>query len=504
MRWMMLCCWLCVLSVQAADYQLLTRMASPGVEAKLPDLSHYTEAAIRQRLVTWYPRQGHAELERLIGKVESRKFFSAGRLSQWSMRQGQFPRIVMLRKGLMTLRQLSKAQPEAVVSLGHGRYLARLPLGIAADAALVIEQGETLRLSEERGAFLINAGEFYLLHGALTGWRETQNQQATFVNKAAFRPFYTAWSSSRTYMFGSTVSHLGSASSKAYGLTLSTYTEADEAFAPMTIDRHQSPRGWLIGNRFEDLFYGFYCYEANGVVVVGNEYVNNIYYGIDPHDRSHGLIIAENHVWGSRIRHGIIVSRDVSDSFIFRNVSHDNAKAGIMLDRQSNRNVVAQNVSYQNGSDGIVLYESDDNLIWANQVYHNANHGIRFRNSRNVHLADNVVVANGRFGIYGHLRDLDKTGRDLKQDPYQRRISGLLQGGLVAMNHSGAVFVDQPDYLRIQAVAINPHDASTPKSDALEGMLAQHRAEILSTLRQPGQQIELQPASSGGSQQGGH
>lgn len=465
-------------------------------EVSLPDLSGYTESAIRKELAVWGEPKATLVQERLVGKVEVRKFFSAGRLVKWSQKQDQFPRIIMIRHGLTKLDLLSKTMPDVVVDQGDGQYLAKLPIAIASDAALLVDSGQTLRLSEDKGVFVVNAGDFYLLNGKLIGWREQGNQVASFIDKKSFRPFYTAWSGSRTYMFGSTIAHLGSASSKAYGLTLSSYTDADQKYAPMKIDRHKSPSGWFVHNRFEDLFYGFYCYEAMDVAIVSNEYANNIYYGIDPHDRSHRLIIAGNHVWGSKVRHGIIVSRDVSDSYIFRNVSHDNFNAGIMLDRQSNRNVIAQNVSYQNGGDGIVLYESDDNLLWANQVYNNGHHGIRFRNSKNIRIVDNLIVSNARFGIYGHLRDLDHVGRDLKMDPYQKRASGSVQGGLLSANHSGAIYVDRPDYLRIQGLLINQRDANGKIKDGLEGTLATYRAQILATLTNPHQQWLLsQPAT---------
>mgnify|MGYP002133571413 CR=1 FL=1 len=62
-------------------------------------------------------------------------------------------------------------------------------------------------------------------------------------------------------------------------------------------------------------------------------------------------------------------------SGIFRNISFNNHLAGIMLDRLSNHNLVAYNTTYGNGSDGIAMYESNDNILYANQVYDNADHG---------------------------------------------------------------------------------------------------------------------------------
>src|SRR3989449_2404877 len=59
-------------------------------------------------------------------------------------------------------------------------------------------------------------------------------------------------------------------------------------------------------------------------------------------------------------KHGIIVSREVNDSWIFGNESYDNALSGIVIDRSSLHNVVADNRVYRNRADGITIYESPD------------------------------------------------------------------------------------------------------------------------------------------------
>src|SRR5690606_24220501 len=137
----------------------------------------------------------------------------------------------------------------------------------------------------------------------------------------------------------STVASLGYAASKSYGVSLSQYSPS----LVRAMDR-DNPTGWLIDSVFEDNWYGFYCYEADDVAIVGNIYRNNIVYGIDPHDRSHRLVMAESEAYGTVQTHGIIVSREVNESWIFRNRSHHNGLSGIVIDRSSVRNVVADNI----------------------------------------------------------------------------------------------------------------------------------------------------------------
>ncbi|MBP5133989.1 right-handed parallel beta-helix repeat-containing protein, partial [Pseudomonas protegens] len=182
--------------------------------------------------------------------------------------------------------------------------------------------------------------------------------------------------------------------------------------------KRPEPTGWIVGSTFSDMWYGFYCYETRDFVLKGNTYKDNIVYGIDPHDRSHGLIIADNTVHGTKKKHGIIISREVNDSFIFNNRSYDNHLSGLVIDRNSVNNLIAYNEIYRNHTDGITLYESADNLIYGNKVISNRRHGIRIRNSVNIRLYENIAMANGLTGVYGHIKDLSDTDRDIKLDPF--------------------------------------------------------------------------------------
>src|SRR3546814_2641288 len=84
--------------------------------------------------------------------------------------------------------------------------------------------------------------------------------------------------------------------------------------------------------------------------------------------RSRRLIIAGNKAHDTKEKHGIIVSREVDDSWIINNQAYDNALSGIVIDRNSVNNVVAHNRVYRNHADGITIYESPKTLIWQNLV----------------------------------------------------------------------------------------------------------------------------------------
>ena len=232
-------------------------------------------------------------------------------------------------------------------------FVARLPIVVSQGATLDIDkQVKELRLSQERGAFLVNDGMLFVRDSKVTGWSESKKEPAWFKTPNEFRPFLISWGGAEVYLSNSTFTSFGYNASKAYGISISQYSPGMDKQM-----KRPRPKGWVIDSTIVDSWYGFYCYEADDLVVKGNTYRDNIVYGIDPHDRSHRLIIADNTVHGTRKKHGIIVSREVNDSFIFNNRSYENKLSGIVLDRNSEGNLVAYNEVYRNHSDGITLRE---------------------------------------------------------------------------------------------------------------------------------------------------
>jgi poly(beta-D-mannuronate) C5 epimerase len=256
------------------------------------------------------------------------------------------------------------------------------------------------------------------------------------------------------------------------------------------------PTGWLLDSEFSDNWYGFYCFEADDVVIARNVYRDNILYGIDPHDRSRRLIIAENDAYGTHKKHGIIVSREVNDSWIFRNRAHGNALSGIVLDRSSVNNIVADNTTFGNHSDGITIYESSDNLLWNNHAVGNQRHGIRVRNSQRVRLYNNRCIGNGSNGVYGHIKDLNGTDRDLALDPFTQSVSLVVVGGQLTHNDSGPVAIDSPLSLEMYNVSM----LAPTKTAGLKmvGILGELQAQVLDLLVRKRVPVVIEPAAGAG------
>ncbi|WP_137817266.1 mannuronan 5-epimerase AlgG [Pseudomonas sp. 2FG] len=442
----------------------------------LPDLSPYSAEAVYAKIVA--KPAGNIVLRRMLEQNPLVEFTGGDeRLREWVKRQGEMPQVIFIEGGYVTPADLARSLPPKYFrETEPGVYLARLPIVVSQGATLHIgKETKDFRLSSERGAFLINDGKLFITDTRLTAWREADNQQDWFKKKGKFRPFLNSWGGTETYIVNTVVSSLGYTASKSYGVSISQYSPA---MHPIMQRGH--PMGWLLNSTFDDMWYGFYCYEAYDVVLRGNTYRNNLVYGIDPHDRSRRLIIAENTAYGTVQKHGIIVSREVNDSWIFNNRSYENHLSGIVVDRSSVNNLIAHNEVYRNQSDGITLYESGNNLLWGNRAFNNGRHGIRVRNSMNVGLYENLAAANGLLGIYGHVKDLKGTDRDLQLDPFDMNMSLTLVGGRLIGNESGAISVVSPQSVKLyQVEMLMPIQ---PTGIGMFGALADGKNQIIDLL----------------------
>jgi mannuronan 5-epimerase len=456
---------------------------------KLPDLRGYTTEAVLAKVPKGKP--GQASVRRMVEVKTMHEFVggSTGRLREWAARQSSNPRTIVVEGGVVTPRDLVKQLPkEQIEETAPGVFVLRLPLAVMQGATLHIDgQVKEFRLSQERGAFLSVDGMLFVTGTRLLAWREKENKPATFRTETEFRPFLISWGGSQLYVSDSYVAHLGYEASKAYGLSISQYSpHLDELL------KRPRPTGWILHSEFVDNWYAFYCYEADNIAIVGNTYRDNQVYAIDPHDRSRGLIVAGNTVTGTKKKHGIIISREVNDSWIIGNKTTDNKLSGIVIDRNSTGNVIAYNEMMKNGTDGITIYESSKNLLWGNRAVGNGRHGFRMRNSVDIRLYDNVAVANGLSGIYGHIKDLTGTDRDLKLDPFELNISMIIVGGRLIFNGSGPVTIDRP--LSVELYNVELLAPSKKVGIQMTGVLGRHQLEILDILVRQRMAAVIEPA----------
>ncbi|MDF9616820.1 mannuronan 5-epimerase AlgG [Pseudomonas entomophila] len=474
---------------QAKTYTVASAPIEPLLmdPPKLPDLSGYTAQAVQRKIDRTH--KGKVSVRRMLQEDTLKEFVGGdNKGAEWVRRQHGIPQAIFIDDGHIDLVELSKKVPgQYLRETAPGVYLARLPIVVGHKGVLEIDgKVKELRLSEEGGAFIVNDGKLFITDTQVTGWRERANGPATFQKPDAFRPFLLSWGGTETYIVNSKMASFGYSKSKSYGVSISQYTPN----MAKQMGRAE-PTGWIIGSEFSDMWYGFYCYETQDFVVKDSVYRDNIVYGIDPHDRSHRLIIAGNTVYGTRKKHGIIVSREVNDSWIINNKSYDNKLSGVVIDRNSVNNLIAYNEIYRNHTDGITLYESGDNLIWGNKLINNRRHGIRVRNSVNIRLYENVAMANGLVGVYGHIKDLSDTDRDIALDPFDTKVSLIVVGGELAANGSGPLSIDSPLSVELYKVSmLMPRKAN---GISFNGVLGERQDEILDLLVRQQKAVLIDP-----------
>ncbi len=474
---------------QAKTYTISSPPTAPLELAKpaLPDVSGYTAANIAKKIVRTKP--GKVSIRRMMQEDALKDFIGGdNKMAEWVVRQHGIPQAIFVDDGYMNLKDLLKKVPKQYLSeTSPGVFLAKLPIVVGRKGILEIDkQTQELRLSQEAGSFLINDGQLFVRDTKITGWREKTNGPATFQSPKEFRPFLLAWGGTETYIANTKMASFGYANSKSYGVSISQYTPN-----MAKVLKRPEPTGWIVDSEFSDMWYGFYCYETTGFVLKGNTYKDNIVYGIDPHDRSHGLIITDNTVYGTKKKHGIIISREVNDSFIFNNRSFDNKLSGLVIDRNSVNNLIADNEIYRNHTDGITLYESGDNLLWGNKVISNRRHGIRVRNSVNIRLYENIAMANGLTGVYGHIKDLTDTDRDIALDPFDTKVSLIVVGGELAANGSGPLSIDSP--LSVELYRVSMLAPTKSSGISFSGVLGDRQEEILDLLVRQKKAVLIDP-----------
>jgi parallel beta-helix repeat protein len=335
------------------------------------------------------------------------------------------PAILMVDTGVHTLADLVKVASEmgtpGIVAEGDA-YRISVPIFVRQGATLILsglEAGE-YRLDTHSGAFIMNAGTLVVTDTSLLAYdyRKGTPDVRTAEQQGSFRPFVTSWSGSRTEIANAELKNLGYFGGRSYGFTMAS----DPAYLLNINPDSKKPTGTIVDSTFENLVYGFYSYEAENVLLIGNEYRDNIIYGLDPHDRSNHLVLAYNTAYGSIKKHGGIISREVDDGLIVGNLTFANKGAGLMVERNSVGNVVYANTSFANGGDGISIYESPCNLVESNLSFSNGNAGIKIRNSWSVLVRANQLSHNKGAGLEAAIADVtglkDAKERDLERDPF--------------------------------------------------------------------------------------
>jgi poly(beta-D-mannuronate) C5 epimerase len=428
---------------------LATVESVPAPSVKVPLPSHYATASEIRNMVPW-PGGAEAGVTFANYNLYISKFLDEGptgstRIEQAVRYQGiPNPRIIVVQKGVTTLgmlaRQLQGTPDQDMISVDGDILTLRAPVFVAPGAKLILSRLDvpTYRFSAEAGAFIASAGELHVVDADIIGYSEKAGRPAWSDKSRThiFRPFLLSWGDGHMNVASSVLVALGYENSKSFGLS---YSSGPIRVSELRDQAHAT--GYVVDSVFRNSHFGFYSYEAENIQIIGNEYVDNVIYGLDPHDRTRKLTIAYNTTYGTMVKHGIIISREVDESWIVGNLTFDNVGSGIMLDRDSSNNIVHANSAFQNLQDGITLFESSCNLMTNNQLLANKRDGLKVRNSFDIGIYGNTIERNGNSGVNAYVANLldTKSGdtRDFKLDPYAPVTSVSLRRNRFSANGVG-------------------------------------------------------------------
>ncbi len=274
-----------------------------------------------------------------------------------------------------------------------------------AKASIFIDVGVTLELNKDEVSWLkleSNKSSFaslwsidgnILLNGVkITSWDSEKNDYDKDLDDG--RSFIMVKDNSRMDFIDSELAYLGFPTKPEF--RVSPYGVS------WKLSREKLKRvlltGEVINSKFHHNYFGAYTYGATGMVWRGNEFYENIRYGLDPHDDSSGFLVENNYAHDNGT-HGIIFSKRCMYNTIRNNISINNGLHGIMLHWDSNFNVIENNTLDGNMS-GIALWRSSNNTIRNNKLKLNQ-HGIRANvSSKKNIITNNYISESKRYGFY--------------------------------------------------------------------------------------------------------
>jgi parallel beta-helix repeat protein len=262
-----------------------------------------------------------------------------------------------------------------------GADLAVLPGASVQIAAPTVRWLKLLSTSGRFAAVKAFGGNLDVSGACITSWDPATGTADT--ENADGRGYILARDGAQMNIDNAEIRYLGHGEVESYGLSWRT----------------RGTGGKITNSTVSHNYFGLYSYEVGGLVIAGNEFHDNVLYGVDPHTGSHGLTIERNVVHDNG-KHGIILAEDCVDSVIRDNVVYRNDHHGIVLYLRSDRNTVENNDSFANASQGININESHDNAIRGNRVYDNVESGIGVtQTSQNNSVESNQIRGNQQDGI---------------------------------------------------------------------------------------------------------
>ena len=293
-------------------------------------------------------------------------------------------RLIVIVCGMVTLSDIHNALSDrsALYEESNGLWVLNSNLRIGTDATLYINSTDTKWLKINSSSSNIAYG-LQILGNAkidsvrISSWNYSSNNYAQgHADGRVARGYIRVGpnGTGSTYITNSELSYLGSSfDHRSQGLTYLS-----------------GKSNVLRNNALHHMWYGFYSEEIANMVIEDNNVYENVKYGIDPHTRTHDILIRNNTVRDNgHIR--IICSVDCKNITIDGNQVNNNTGTGIMLSINMQHSIVRNNI-VSNENTGIEISESHDNRVYKN-IVKNSSQGIEIHNaSSNNNIHNNLVT----------------------------------------------------------------------------------------------------------------
>ncbi|WP_187326806.1 right-handed parallel beta-helix repeat-containing protein [Martelella lutilitoris] len=290
--------------------------------------------------------------------------------------------VLVVKAGSLTLSAL----PDALENSGwqdfligsDGNYSLNIPLVIMEDGTLVIQPGDRLELSADRGAFILNLG-------ALTVTDATVSGSDAQPRVPDFHPFILTARGGRAIITGSRFSNLGFDTRPL----MSGLAFGSSPFASL------KSRGTVSDTVFDNV---------RSVEVTG---IEDFVFSRNRIQKARGIGLRLENLQGGAIRDNVIVKSGMHGMLaigstgleLWGNISAENAGRGFFARDGVGHLVVADNVFVANQDEGVAVAGGSCVDIRGNAVLRNRRDGIAVSQSLGVRLAGNLLVRNQGAGI---------------------------------------------------------------------------------------------------------
>jgi poly(beta-D-mannuronate) C5 epimerase len=230
----------------------------------------------------------------------------------------------------------------------------------------------------------------------ITSWNPTTNdfgttngtrhsvQDKLILNKGDVRPVIKVegGATGTTDITNSEIAYLGYEGGTSPGASGLSYYGGDNSI--------------IKNNKIHNLYFGFYSKGVGGMTIENNHIYDNDIYGLDPHTGTHDMVIRNNFVYNNG-GFGIICSVDCYNITIEKNEVHDNYH-GIMLSRNMTNSFVKNNIVYNENVSGIFVSDSYNNQIVKNTISNSAAGIFINTHASNNQISENTII-NSKEGI---------------------------------------------------------------------------------------------------------